>query len=152
MHFLQTPEILPSPRLPPWRNWSRSPDPIQELQALAYASDPLSRQRLHLLHAQAAVAFGLPRGWAPAHRRKPIDLSTLTGGSHERQRAADDALGRVYRELFDHPEYFRRGSPHGKAAAIVAHPYKPAFDLQLAEDFARAHRLRFRTAGDPELV
>ena len=148
---------LPARRKRRVPNWSRpsAPKSIRQLmdeRAWAYgieATDPTPRNRAAARAAEdalfegqwpAATEFGGPHLWRPAKRSFAFDALAGFCNSKRRFRHLFPPL-----ELMDHNWCFRWA--HGRGpAAIVAQPYKPAFDLAKAVEFARENELEVSVA------
>jgi hypothetical protein len=106
-------------------------DPTQRNRAADRAAcDALAEARW-----RAAQEFGVPYAWRPGRSFLLEDLC----GFHNSPRRYREVRHRPH-EFFDHPTWFRWARGHA-AAAIVAQPYKPAFNLAKAEEFARENEL-----------
>lgn len=98
------------------------------------AADRAACDALAEARRKVAAEFGAPYGWRPG---KGFALTDLCGFHNSRRRYREV---REPREMFDHPWYFRWPGGRGPAA-VVSQPYKPAFDLEAAREFAARNEL-----------
>ena len=105
--------------------------------------DPNPRTRAEVQNAETALAdgqwraateFGAPHLWRPAKRSFAFNALAGFTNSKRRFRHLHPPL-----EFMDHSWCFRWAHGHGPAA-IVAQPYKPAFNLDKAVEFARENK------------